>query len=88
MIKFWINRAAEVFCKSKEIPTPLLYGDFDGINENILGKKFLKRNLMILCKPLLRSNKRKKKGEKKMGIPTFEELRKKGLTNPVRLVIL
>lgn len=33
MMKFWINRAAEVFCKSKEIPTPLLYGDFDGINE-------------------------------------------------------
>ena len=47
-MKFWINRAAEVFCKSKEIPTPLLYGDFDGVN----GYPWEEISLSMLCKKL------------------------------------
>lgn len=78
MMKFWINRAAEVFCKSKEIPAPLLYGDFDGVNgypwEEISEKEF--NDFMQVSIEIEREEEKRRK---KMGIPTFEELRKKGV---------
>ena len=78
MMKFWINRAAEVFCKSKEIPTPLLYGDFDGINE-YPWEEISEKEFNDFMQASIEIEQEEEKRRKKMGIPTFEELRKKGV---------
>lgn len=87
MMKFWINRAAEVFCKSKEIPTPLLYGDFDGINE-YPWEEISEKEFNDFMQASIEIEQEEEKRRKKMGIPTFEELQKKGLTNPKKCVII
>ena len=70
MMKFWINRAAEVFCKSKEI-------------EEISEKEF-----NDFMQASIEIEREEEKRRKKMGVPTFEELQKRGLTNPKSYVII
>ena len=87
MMKFWINRAAEVFCKSKEIPTPLLYGDFDGINE-YPWEEISEKEFNDFMQASIEIEQEEEKRRKKWEFLLSRSYEKRGLTNPKTYVII
>ena len=86
-MKFWINRAAEVFCKSKEIPTPLLYGDFDGINE-YPWEEISEKEFNDFMQASIEIEQEEEKRRKKWEFLLSRSYEKRGLTNPKTYVII